>query len=216
MRRTAIPVVLALGVASLPLQLHAQAVDSATAQVRRTVFAPWLGVDLEHSRQTWSGTFVRDLVEGQGGPPPETMHGAQIVLRLWLADGTPVIDPARDANLLQPMSHRSGDTVWFVLGRGIVIRGLDEGIRGMRLGGVRQLVIPSSAGFGHEGRLNVPPNAVLVAEAKLVSAAYDPIRPATLECPSPGLAGTDSIAGGRRDAASIGCRGHRYQTIRIF
>lgn len=216
MRRAAVALMVALGLASLPLQLHAQAVDSATAEVRRTVFAPWLGVDLKHSRQTWSGTFVRDLVEGQGGPPPENMHGAQIALRLWLADGTPVIDPARDANLLLPTIRRSGDTISFVLGRGIVTRGLDEGIRGMRLGGVRQLVIPSSAGFGHEGRLNVPPNAVLLAEAKLLSAAYDPTRPATLECPSPALAGTDSVAGSRRDSASIGRRGYRYQTIRIF
>ena len=216
MRRAAIAVVLVLGLASLPLHLHAQAADSATAQVRRTVFAPWLGVDLEHSRQTWSGTFVRDVVEGRGGPPPETMHGAQIALRLWLADGTPVIDPARDPNLLQPTIRRSGDTVTFVLGRGMVIRGLDEGIRGMRIGGVRQLVIPSSAGFGREGRLNVPPDAVLVAEARLLSAAYDPTRPAALECASPALAGPDSAAATRRDSASIGCRGYRYHTIRIF
>ena len=116
----------------------------------------------------------------------------------------------------KPTIRRSGDTVSFVLGRGIIIRGLDEGIRGMRLGGVRQLVIPATAGFGREGRLNVPPNAVLVAEAKLLSAAYDPTRPATLECPSPALAGTDSVVGSRRDSASIGCRGYRYQTIRIF
>lgn len=216
MRRAAIAFVLVLGLASLPLHIDAQAVDSATAQVRRTVFAQWLGVDLEHSRQTWSGTFVRDLVEGRGGPPPETMHGAQIALRLWLADGTPVIDPARDANLLQPKIRRGGDTVSFVLGRGIVIRGLDEGIRGMRLGGVRQLVIPSSAAFGHEGRLNVPPDAVLVAEAKLLTAAYAPVRPATLQCPSPALAGPDSAAASRRDSASIDCRGYRYQTVRIF
>src|SRR5690242_21848275 len=93
----------------------------------------------------------------------------------------------RDANMLQPTVRRSGDTVTFVLGRGNVIRGLEEGIRGMRLGGVRQLVIPSTAGFGHEGRLNVPPDAVLVAEARLLSAAFDPTRPAKLECPSPAL-----------------------------
>ena len=43
MRRAAIAVVLVLGLASLPLHLNAQAVDSAAAQVRRTVFAPWLG-----------------------------------------------------------------------------------------------------------------------------------------------------------------------------
>ena len=157
---------------SVPTTVTAPAAtDSATAEVRHAVFAPWLGVDLDHSRQTWSGTFVRDVVEGQGSPLG-TMRGVKIQLRMWLADGTPVVDPTGGAS--QGAVPRSADTVSFVLGRGVVIRGLDEGVRGMRPGSVRQLVIPSSAGFGHTGRLNVPPNTVLVAEAKLLGAAYAP------------------------------------------
>ena len=61
----------------------------------------------------------------------------------------------------------------FALAGGAVIRGLDEGVNGMGLGGVRQLVIPSAAGWGRTGRNAVPPNAVLVAEVKLLMAAYD-------------------------------------------
>lgn len=102
MRVHATAVLAVLGI-SLPMTLRAQTRgDSASAEIRRTTFAPWLGVDLEHSRETASGTLVRDLVEGHGGPPPESMHGGQIALRLWLADGTPIINPARDPSVLQP------------------------------------------------------------------------------------------------------------------
>jgi FKBP-type peptidyl-prolyl cis-trans isomerase FkpA len=138
--------------------------DSATLQIRHTTFAPWLHVNLFYSYQTWSGTFVRDLLPGNGLPMGLSSN-VRITLRMWLADGTPIINPA------QP-----GDTVWLVIGRGSFIRGVEEGITGMRLGGVRQLVIPSIAGFGPAGRNSVPPNAVLIAEVALVGAALGPER----------------------------------------
>lgn len=138
--------------------------DSATIQIRRTTFAPWLRVNLFYSYQTWSGTFVRDLLPGNGLPRGLSSN-VRITLRMWLADGTPIINPA------QP-----GDTMQLVIGRGSLIRGVEEGITGMRLGGVRQLVIPSIAGFGPAGRNSVPPNAVLVAEVRLIGAALGPDR----------------------------------------
>ena len=133
--------------------------DSATLQIRRITFAPWLHVNLFSSYQTWSGTFVRDLLPGNGLPQGLSSN-VRITLRMWLADGTPIINPAQPS-----------DTVRFVIGRGALIRGIEEGVTGMRLGGVRQLVIPSIAGFGPAGRNSVPPNAVLVAEVALIGAA---------------------------------------------
>ena len=138
--------------------------DSATLQIRRTTFAPWLHVNLFPSYQTWSGTFVRDLLPGTV-LPQGLSSDVQITLRMWLADGTPIINP----------SHPS-DTLSFVIGRGTVIRGIEEGVTGMRLGGVRQLVIPPIAGFGSSGRNSVPPNAVLVTEVSLIGAAFGPER----------------------------------------
>ena len=175
MRASSLLMALLLAVSATTSVNGQTAIDSATIQVKQTTFAPWLHVDLEHSRQTLSGTFVRDVVEGRGGPPPENMRGAQIALRLWLADGTPIINPARDPKVLQPPAQPVGG-VSFVVNRHEVMPGLEEGVRGMRPGGVRQLVIPSSAGFGATGRMTVPPNAVLVAEVKLLMAAYDPVR----------------------------------------
>lgn len=136
-------------------------VDSATLQIRRTTFAPWLRVNLFSSYQTWSGTFVRDLLPGRGFPQGVSSR-VRVQYRMWLADGTPILNP--------------NDTVMFVVGRGTMIRGIEEGVMGMQLGGVRQLVIPSLAAFGSSGRDAIPPNAVIVAEVALVGVAYDAAR----------------------------------------
>ena len=58
----------------------------------------------------------------------------------------------------------------FRLGHGDVIRGWDEGVAGMRVGGVRQLVIPPELGYGAGGRNAIPGNAILVFTVTVVAA----------------------------------------------
>ena len=57
----------------------------------------------------------------------------------------------------------------FTLGAGRVIKGWDEGVRGMRVGGKRTLIVPSQMAFGKTGRAAVPPGANLIFDIELVA-----------------------------------------------
>jgi FKBP-type peptidyl-prolyl cis-trans isomerase len=105
---------------------------------------------------TPSGLKVIDLKVGQG---EEAAPGKVVEVQYigWLANGTR-FDTSREH---QPFTFR--------LGAGDGIKGWDEGLVGMKVGGKRKLVIPPELGFGKQGVGSVvPPNAVLVYEFELL------------------------------------------------
>ncbi|WP_456414897.1 FKBP-type peptidyl-prolyl cis-trans isomerase [Thiolapillus sp.] len=108
-------------------------------------------------KMTDSGLKYDDLEEGTG---TEAQAGSQVTVHYtgWLTDGSK-FDSSLDRN--QPFQ--------FSLGKGQVIRGWDEGVQGMKVGGKRKLTIPSQLGYGAAGAGGViPPNATLVFEVELL------------------------------------------------
>jgi FKBP-type peptidyl-prolyl cis-trans isomerase FkpA len=67
-------------------------------------------------------------------------------------------------------SKDRGDPFRFALGAGQVIRGWDEGVQGMKVGGTRRLTIPSALGYGARGAGGaIPPNATLIFDVELLA-----------------------------------------------
>jgi FKBP-type peptidyl-prolyl cis-trans isomerase len=96
----------------------------------------------------------------QVGTGAEATTGKTAVVHYtgWLMDGTK-FDSSLDRN--QPFS--------FPLGAGQVIKGWDEGVQGMKVGGKRTLIIPATLGYGARGAGGViPPNATLKFEVQLL------------------------------------------------
>ena len=89
---------------------------------------------------TRSGLMFRDVSVPEGGRRPSTGDTVRVHYTGRLEDGTVFDD-----------SHDRGAPISFELGAGRVIRGWDEGVADMRVGGKRQLVIPSHLGFGARG-----------------------------------------------------------------
>jgi FKBP-type peptidyl-prolyl cis-trans isomerase FkpA len=112
------------------------------------------------STTTASGLIIDDITLGAGA---EASAGQEVTVHYtgWLTNGEK-FDSSKDRD----------DPFVFPLGGGRVIRGWDEGVQGMKVGGTRKLTIPPDLGYGARGAGGViPPNATLVFEVELLATA---------------------------------------------
>jgi len=131
----------------------------AATRVEGVPFAPELGVDIAASTRTASGLYYRDLVVGTGA---EATTGSQvaIVYAGALPSGVQV-DATKPGDA--PLSFR------IERGSQRPVAGFEQGVKGMRVGGRRQVIIPPELGYGRNGYGPVPPNSVLVFTLELLS-----------------------------------------------
>ena len=111
---------------------------------------------------TASGLQYLDTVEGTG---PQAVAGNSVKVHYtgWLFN-----DGAQGAKF--DSSKDRGDPFVFSLGAGMVIKGWDEGVAGMKVGGARTLIIPAALGYGARGAGGViPPNATLKFDVELLA-----------------------------------------------
>lgn len=121
-------------------------------------------VDNDNKQATYvtsqTGLQLLDTTRGTG----ETAQSGDVVTVHYvgkLADGT-VFDSSRKRQ--QPFV--------FILGKGQVIPGWEEGVVGMQVGGVRELIIPSALAYGNQDLGVIPPNSTLYFEVELVSVTH--------------------------------------------
>jgi peptidylprolyl isomerase len=119
-------------------------------------YAPELAIDLADFERTASGLYLQDVQVGDG---PVANRTSRVWVRYvgWLPDGTTF-----DGNV-------GGEPYHLRLGGSEVIRGWNEGIVGMRRGGIRKLIVRPGLAYGSRGSgRNVPPGATLIFLLELV------------------------------------------------
>ena len=118
---------------------------------------------------------------GQVGKTETTASGLQIT---YMEPGSGAQDgdtvyvlytgKLQDGKIFDSTGQRGDEPIEFILGKGMVIKGWDEGIKGMQVGEVRKLVIPPAIAYGPEGRGPIPANATLTFDVRLIGIRRQP------------------------------------------
>lgn len=122
------------------------------ASIERARFAASLGINLANFTRTSSGLYYEDIAPGTG-EPAASGQSVRVAYTGWLTNGT---------------QFDSGEFA-FLLGAGQVVPGFDEGVQGMRVGGIRRIIIPPELGYGNRGSGPVPPNAIMIFRIEVLS-----------------------------------------------
>lgn len=146
-----------LAVALLTLAVAGACSDPVTGpSVENTAFDPALGVDLAASTRLATGVYRRDIVVGTGAT---AAAGDSLSVRYngYLANG---FEFDNNTGTGEPL---------YTFRVGANIPGFDAGIIGMKVGGIRQIIIPPDQGYGSMPYRQIPGNSILVFRVELIA-----------------------------------------------
>jgi FKBP-type peptidyl-prolyl cis-trans isomerase len=147
----------ALTVAAAGVLLLAACSDGFSPQViEETDFASALQIDLSAMTKTASGLYIETVAEG-AGDPVAAGHTVTVTYTGLLASGI-TFDPGN-----APLT--------FTLGTGQVVAGFDEGVTGMKLGGIRIVIIPPGLAYGERAIGAIPAGSILIFRIELTDIA---------------------------------------------
>ena len=126
------------------------------ASIESTTFASSLGINLANFTKSSTGLYTLDVTAGTGAAAVSGNH-LTVHYTGYYTNGT-----SFDTSI--------GKTAFgFTLGTGAVIKGWDEGLVGMKVGGTRKLIVPPDLGYGGGSFNGIPANSILVFQVQLVS-----------------------------------------------
>lgn len=129
----------------------------AAEDLTTLTYAPSLNVDLAASTRLPSGLYIRDLKVGTGAAAQTGME-VSANYAVYFTNG----------NLIE--TNAKGPPITFTLGTPGIIAGWNEGLVGMKVGGTRQLIVPSALAYGPSGRGEIGPNTPLFFTVELLGA----------------------------------------------
>lgn len=128
-----------------------------TSDPATSAYASALNVSIASMTKTATGLYYKDLVTGTGATAAAG-YTVRVQYAGYLVNG----------QQFDGTEKRTPNYYEFLLNAGQVIKGWDEGVQGMKVGGTRQLVIPPELGYGDNGKSPIPGKAILVFQISLL------------------------------------------------
>ena len=132
--------------------------------IETTAFHASLEITLSEYTKTDTGLYYKNLEDGQGDSIAEASDTVTVYYGAWLSNGTP-LDPG------EIIFVRAGDgtDAKTLPNGGSVIPGFDQGVEGMKLGGIRELIVPPELAYGNNWVGSViPPGSIMIFRAHML------------------------------------------------